>query len=108
MSNDQIQKMHAIYNKLYKIQSNEIYQCLVRHEVCKPMSDDQRSKFIDIVSTILGSGDSKNMKKKTKKKKDPNAPKRPPSSGYFIWLNSNRKMIKQLILDEGENRLRIL
>lgn len=33
-------------------------------------------------------------KRKTKKGKDPNAPKR-PQSAYFLWLNENRDKIRE-------------
>ena len=37
----------------------------------------------------------KEKKKQKKKVKDPNAPKR-PTSAYMIWLNKNRKEIKEI------------
>jgi structure-specific recognition protein 1 len=33
-------------------------------------------------------------KKKSKSKKDPNAPKR-PQSAYFLWFNANREEMKK-------------
>lgn len=37
---------------------------------------------------------SERKKKKSKSKKDPNAPKR-PQSAYFLWFNANREEMKK-------------
>jgi len=53
--------------------------------------DDQKDKFSEELMNIRKSCGSSN--KKTKYKKDPNAPKK-PTSAYMIWLNKNRDTIK--------------
>ena len=52
--------------------------------------DDQKDTFREALMNIRKPSEEK---KKTKYKKDPNAPKR-PTSAYMIWLNKNRNTIK--------------
>ena len=67
---DKMQKMSAIYKKLYDIQSDEIYDYLITKNVLKPLSEEDRAKFKYIVCSVLGSSVSKKEKKQRKNEKE--------------------------------------
>ena len=95
-----ITKMHAIYNKLYRLQAEKAYEDIVEAELLKPLSDDQKEAFIRIIENNLGSSNESSKKTSKRKKKDPNAPKR-PATAFISYLNKNRAEIKKLITEEG-------
>ena len=55
---------------------------------------DKTAMFEEALNGINRKSMKANKKMKKKKVKDPNAPKRPTSS-YMLWLNKNRKEIKE-------------
>ena len=53
------------------------------------LADSDKKRYEHEMKTFRPQADASKGKKKTKKVKDPNAPKRPQSS-YFLYMNATR------------------
>ncbi len=98
---DIVAQLAELKMKSYATQANKLVNYMITNGY---ITKESSKTHYNSIITVLSSDNSNYIpidNKSRRKKKDPNAPKRPPSS-FFLFKSDQSQKIKDLIADDGE------
>ena len=100
---DPITQIRSALTKVYNLQAKEVYARIVENEWMGALPDDQKKKFIRVVSKalkdLMANGSHPKGRRQRKTPRDPDEPKR-PATAFIMWLNAHRDDLKKQLVEE--------